>query len=166
MPTHLVPVSAVGDNFARYDPGKDAMVKLPQKTPEPYNLDITLALAVTDTLLHSFKRLPSGRDLAWIAFLKSLVGSATALRWVAGAYLGTITDDGLVAAMMIALSKASNSMAKLVVNIEDQKTTKISQIKDRNTALDGITQAQRFIVKKFLDDFPPANLLEIREGEA
>jgi len=95
MPTYLVPVSAVGDNFARYDPDKDAMTKLPNRTPEPYNLDVTLALAVTETLLHSFKRLPSSRELAWIAFLKAFFGSATALRWVAGAYLGAITDDGL-----------------------------------------------------------------------
>jgi hypothetical protein len=60
--------------------------------------------------------------------------------------------------MMIALSKASNSLSEFIDNKESQTTVKLLQIRDRNTALDSTTQAQQFIVKRFLEGFPLANL--------
>jgi hypothetical protein len=54
--TYLIPVSAIGNNFARYDPAsRGSMVKRRHALMEPYNLDVTLALAFSDALLNTFK---------------------------------------------------------------------------------------------------------------
>jgi hypothetical protein len=82
-PTYLIPVSAVGDDFARYDPHSHGMVKQPNAVPKPYHLDITLALAVTDTILKLFRDASGNDDPYWLRFLNFIGNSAPRSKWLA-----------------------------------------------------------------------------------
>ena len=157
-PTYLIPVSAVGDKFADYDPVSHAMVKRPGEVPQPYNLDISLALAITDTLLNSFRASLSSRDLFRLRLLKTLVGSGLAIKWIAKT--GTIIiNDPWVMSMMVILNKTSDHIASLSSRIEEEQGARLSGITNKNTALDNITQVQHLRVTDFLSRFPAADLL-------
>jgi hypothetical protein len=49
-PVRMVPVSAVGDNFAWFDPATGKMKKQPDALARPYNVDVSLALTLYDHL--------------------------------------------------------------------------------------------------------------------
>ena len=162
-PTYLIPVSAVGDRFARYDPITRAMAKQPLSAPEPYNLDLTLSLAISDTLLNSFKAALNGRDLFWLRLLKFIVGSGQAIKWVAKT--GTIImEDPWVRGMMFALDRVSERITKTAHRFEGDINARLSKIKDHNSALDNVIEIQQFKVIEFLSRFPAANLSR-RMGE-
>lgn len=158
QPTYLIPVSAVGDTFAEIDPATKAMVKRPNASPRPYNLDITLALAITDTLLNSFKAPLTGRDQLLLNLLKMLVGTEAAIRWIARAGF-MLTSDPWALAMMAALYKASKRIGRFVGDLRAEQDLRVAGITDKNWALDMVTQVQHLRVMDFLSRFPEADLL-------
>jgi Double-GTPase 2 len=98
-PTYLIPVSAVGDDFAQYDAVSHAMVKRPYAVPRPYHLDITLALAVTDTILQLFRDSTDNDDPHWLRLLKTLSGPGPTTSWLAKTRIAEVIPSSLRASL-------------------------------------------------------------------
>jgi hypothetical protein len=95
----LIPVSAVGDDFAQYDPVSHAMVKRPFAVPKPYHLDITLALAITDTILHLFRDATDNDDPYWLRLLKTLGRPGPTRNWLAKTRIAEVIPSSLRASL-------------------------------------------------------------------
>jgi hypothetical protein len=158
-PTYLIPVSAVGGGFAHYDPSRKAMVKLPHAAPSPYNLDLTLALVIADTLRESIKSILKG-DLLKNNFIQAVSKYKDMLNWLIQA--GTlITGNPWLGVIMLMLDKASEQAASLA----EEASQRLTAIKDKQSALDNIAYLQLFRVEQFLAEFPTADLGRPMEGE-
>jgi hypothetical protein len=152
-PTYLIPVSAVGDNFARYDPISRAIVKRPNAVPQPYNLEITLALVITDTLLDLIRTNLKDGDSKLGYMLRGAMGTGQLIRWITN--IGIINaGDPLAVIFLMVLSSLNN---RIVSSVEQKKL--LLGIKDKRTALHNITQLQHSRRSEFLAEYPAANLL-------
>lgn len=153
-PTYLIPVSAVGRDFAFYDRVKKVMRKRPNAVPEPYNLDITLALAIADTLKKKIEAALYGQKLLGTGLLKAVVNAGEFANWLTK--IGTmITGDPWMGVVMLILGGASGRISSLA----EETDRRLSAIKDQKSALDNIAYLQHARVQEFLSEFPAADLL-------
>ena len=163
-PTYLIPVSAVGDKFARYDPSSSQMIKHADAVFNPYNLDVCLAAAITDTLMTSFRTSVSSRDLFWFNLLKACVGASAAVRWL-GDKGRVLMNDGWAARIRDGLRGLGNLSHGEFSHFHDQAEKRIARINDRNSALDNVVMVQKLLVNAFLNEYPSANLLVNEEED-
>lgn len=161
-PTYLIPVSAVGDNFAHYDPESGRMIKHADAVFNPYNLDVCLAAAITDTLIGSFKTTVTSRELFWFNFLKACLGASIAVQWL-GEKGKLIMNDGWVARMCDGLKGLGGVGRDEFSHFHDQAERRIAKITNRNLALDNVVMVQKLLVDAFLNEHPSANLLVNQE---
>jgi hypothetical protein len=158
-PTYLIPVSAVGAGFAHYDVTKKVMVKLPHAAPNPYNLDLTLALVIADTLRESIKSMLDG-DMLKNNLLQAVSKYKGMLNWLIQA--GTmITGNPWLGVIMLMLDKAGEQVASLA----EESQERLATIRDKRSALDNITYLQLIRVEQFLSEFPAADLGQLLAGE-
>ena len=156
-PAYLIPISAVGENFARYDAVSKSIVKRPDASPQPYNLEVTLALVITDTLLGLIKdRLKDG-DPKLGLFLRGLIGTGQFVNWVTK--IGIINAGDPWSVMLLVMLNGVNNR---VISAAEQKKLLLG-ITDKKTALHNITQLQHSQKNEFLAQFPAANLLHVME---
>jgi hypothetical protein len=90
--------------------------------------------------------------------LKLIVGSGRAIKWI-GSTGTIIMEDPWVRGMMFALDRLSERISKTAHRFEKEMNTRLSQIRDQNSALDAIIEIQQFKVIEFLAQFPAANLM-------
>jgi hypothetical protein len=164
LPTYLIPVSALGNKFASYDPKTKRMVKRPDGVLDPYNLDVLLALAITDSLLNVFKASLSRADLIWFRAARMIIGVANAAKWVSKG--GAIfLDDAWSLRMLVILDQLGDMAVKGLGKYQDQVDKRLANVRSKNTALDSIVEIQKLLVDEFLAREPHADLLKKFEGE-
>jgi hypothetical protein len=157
-PTYLIPVSAVGNNFALYDAKTNSITKRADASFEPYNLDVCLAIAITDTLVNKFKTKATKGELLWFSILKACVGTSAAARWI-GSKGQMILREGWMASMLRAIEEVGDTAHEDAELARRAVEARLARIKDRNSALDSIVEVQKLLVNGFLRGYPAADLL-------
>ena len=157
-PTYLIPVSSVGNYFARYDRETGEMVKHPDAVFNPYHLDVCLAAAVSDTLMTSFKTNVSNRDLFWFNIVKALLGAATATKWLGDKGRAIISEEW-TSKIFAALQGLGSAGQTEFSHYHDEAARRMGRITDRNSALDEVVMVQKGLVNAFLKKYPSADLL-------
>lgn len=167
VPTRLVKVSAVGDDFADRDPLTGVMIKRRGGRAEPYNLDIVMSFAVTDTLLAALKptvESTTKAQAAWrtISRISPIVGATRAISWFGKWFMVAAGMPG--SSILEALEKAAER-AKLG-NEERQRGMKeiLDRIKNVNDTIDAIINAQNITNSDYIKNNPACNLLGSVEG--
>ena len=160
LPTHLIGVSAIGDNFADCDPHTGLMTKRKGAQAQPYNLDIILSFSVTDTLLTAFKQRATPSVISSRVF--------GALRFTAGAMekvLGAAKFVDLADFFFLASLQKAARKARLRAG-EWQKSidASVANVKNANDAVDAIQSKQQRSIADYTCNHPACDLL--REAEA
>jgi hypothetical protein len=152
----LIPVSAVGNDFAKFDLGSQTMVKLKGKAIRPYNVDLSIVLTLMDQVFALGKAAVGSKKIAyWI--VKGLRRGT----WLSRLVLGTIDLDvpffpikfrlGKILRIFVIAESHLGSVEKDIVN-------EISQAKDRTSAFQAILQAQAWRMRKFVKEYPASRL--------
>jgi hypothetical protein len=176
-PVHLIPVSAVGENFAEYDPSSQKMIKRPDGLVEPQLVDLSLTLTIVDyltvisnTISKEFPADAEGITVRnWV--LKKLVSGAPLL----GSSAGPVVDVGgqmlfhvaaihpvfqilISVAATMGLRKAMHAGGSRIKEvIEEYKAdvdNSFNKITDRRSAIDAIIKSQLLRALKFREQFP------------
>ena len=159
LPTHLIGVSAVGNNFATCDPKTGIMTKRLGMLPEPYNIDLTLSLAVTDTLLSLFKQSVNGKILTKAKVFGSLLKALSATE-ATTKYAKWLVDDPWLIRLVSVLEVASQRARKVIHEREEDVGNIISKVTNFNSALNLVLEAQQFALADYAAKNPASNLLK------
>jgi hypothetical protein len=160
IPTQLIPVSAVGENFAEWDPISRTMKKRRGARAQPYNIDLTLCFAITDALL---TRLQQNAWPSWLKLHGSTLGYHSIalldnmlriMKW------GTIlVDDIWLLRAVTALQAASSAWRENAGDLHTYISEKARSITDQNSAIAAITEIQQRLRYEFISNNPESNLL-------
>jgi hypothetical protein len=173
-PVHLMPVSAVGDNFADYDPSRQEMTKRANGRVEPQFVDLSLTLTLVDylTMISDAisKEFPDQtesvvvRNWVWkkLRAAAPLLGASAGP--ISGPLLSAITSFHPVLQVLVSVA-ATLSLQKIM----DASGTKLQQtveqlakdtdeafgkITDRQSAVDAILKNQVRRALKFREQYP------------
>jgi hypothetical protein len=162
IPTRLIKVSAVGDNFADRDPLSGVMIKRRGGRAEPYNLDVVMSFALTDTLLAALKPTVESKTRAqdaWrvISRISPVAGATRAISWFGKWAMVATGIPG--SSFLEALEKAAER-AKLGSE-ERQRSMKeiLDKIRDVSDTIDAIINAQNITNADYIKNNPACNLL-------
>ena len=175
---HLIPVSAVGNNFAEFDPVTQMMTKRHDGRIEPMFVDLSLTLTLVDYLTMISRSIQSEfpdqsegdvvRNWAW----KKLVQHAPILGSAAGPAVqevgvklisATLTIHPVV---QILISLATTMGLKMMLDaggtkikeyIEELKSdvdSSFDKISDRRSAIDAILKSQMLRAIRFRENYP------------
>jgi hypothetical protein len=158
LPTHLIGVSAIGNNFATCDPKTGIMTKQLGVPPEPYNLELTLSLAVTDTLFSLFKQSVDGKILTKAKVFKSLLKVLSATETTTK-YAKWLVDDPWLIRLVSVLEVASVKARKVINKREEDVGNILSKVRNFNSALDLVLEAQQFAIADYAAKNPASDLL-------
>jgi hypothetical protein len=154
-PIHIVPVSAVGDEFASFDVEKNEMKKRPGAAARPYHVDVSLALAITDSLFQAFRESISRQQkFKRIAFQTLSYGGVPA-QWVLRVLM-IAQDDAWIVRIAAVLDRALDAFGKNTNQALRKLDDRIEKAKTRNAILDAIIEKQQLIVADFLMGHPSA----------
>jgi hypothetical protein len=167
IPTRLIKVSAVGDGFAERDPLSGTMIKRRGGRAEPYNLDLVMSFALSDTLLAALKptvdSTTSAQD-AWrvISRISPVAGATRAISWL-GKW-ATVATGMPGSSIFEALEKAAERWKH--GSEERQRGMKeiLDRINDVNDTIDAIIRAQNITNEDYIKNNPACNLLGGMEG--
>jgi hypothetical protein len=157
LPLHLVPVSAVGDEFATFDRAKMRMKKRRDGKAKPYNVDLSVGLTITDQLL-LLKAHPGYRDLRpyLLKFLKVLSVFVKSLQFTADLLaLPSIVRVDKVVELMDTTHKAIEGQASRLKE-EIEKT--VRTIKNQRSTVEAIIMIQAMQRSSFEHKFPESIL--------
>ena len=173
-PVHLMPVSAVGDNFVEYDPSRQEMSKRADGRVEPQFVDLSLTLTLVDylTMISDAisKQFPDQtesvivRNWVWkkLRAAAPLLGASAGP--ISGPLLSTITSFHPVLQVLVSVA-ATLSLQKIM----DAGGTKLQQtveqlakdtdeafgkITDRQSAVEAILKNQVRRAVKFREQYP------------
>lgn len=147
-PVRLIPISSVGSGFAILENGE--MKKIPGKTPQPQNLEVTLAFALTDNPSIRFDNLKSPSN----SQKKSGIGKIIGYILLAFFTIILIPVNGLGFIIPIAyflirwLMKKNNGV----------QTKKNQEIISNGNAFFQVFNTCESIEQKFLAEYPESNL--------
>jgi hypothetical protein len=157
LPLHLVPVSAVGDDFATFDRTEMRMKKRKDGKAKPYNVDLSVGLTITDQLL-LLKSHPGYRDLRpyLLRFLKVLGLFVKSLRFTADllALPSIVRVDKVVDLMDSTYNAIEGQTSRLKEEIEKTVRT----IKNQRSAVEAIIMIQAMQRSSFEQQFPESIL--------
>ena len=180
-PVYLVPVSAVGDKFAQYDPATQQMKKLPRGMVRPTYVDLPLALTVADHLKKLIAETRSAdehkplKDYLW----KRAILIGPSLGMAAGPIAGQIVKAfggdfgfftqlaisiGAAIAVGAALSAGGAKLKDTLEGIKKKRDQQEEQEADRKLALEMILRQQMTRADSFGRKFPDGVFSE--EGTA
>ncbi len=166
LPVHLIPVSAVGMDFARFDKNDMRMKKVKGGRCKPFNVELAIGMTITDQiqLLSVHKKSNVGRLLIWItrAMRGSLGVLATSLE--ISQYVINLPSFVPVEGICRILKDASTSIQ---VN-EDWLRSKIEEearnIRDQKSAVQSVMKIQALRRKAFETHFPESQLVVLGEA--
>jgi Double-GTPase 2 len=173
-PVHLMPVSAVGANFADYDPSRQEMIKRANGRVEPQFVDLSLTLTLVDylTMISDAinKQFPDQTESAvvrnWV--WKKIRAAAPLLGVSAGplsapllsaislshpvltVLVSVAATVGLQKIMEAGGTKLQQTVDQLAKNTDEA----FSKITDRQSAVDAILKNQVFRALKFREQYP------------
>lgn len=161
---YLIPVSAIGPNFAAIDPSDGVIKKRRNGTIEPFHLDVMTSVSMVDTVLDLARNAvspsappvePTGRIAA---FFKGRLGKNLRYARVL-APMAVPVFGGLGVTGILALSTAAeNHIADKSRSFEDKARVIRQGITDQASALEAILKIQYQLLDRFLKRFPAARL--------
>jgi len=157
--TRLIPVSAVGADFAEWDRASGMMRKKRGARAQPYNIDLTLGFAVTDSLLTRFKQQQALSEVA----KGTLASMASRVLWLVkkfGGYGVFVTDDFFVLRAVSLLDVMSSKLQQKLRDLTEEIDGRLNAIKDKNDAIDAIIGIQHLLREEFSADNPASDLLQ------
>jgi hypothetical protein len=176
-PVHLVPVSAVGNNFVEFDSVTQTMTKRHDGQIEPSFVDLSLTLTLVDYLTGISKSIDSEfpeksestvvRNWVWKKLLEHvpiLGGAAGPVIDVGGSMLLPVAAIHPVFQVLISLAAGiglkmmlSASGSKIKDYIEQLKSdvdSSFDKISDRRSAIDAILKNQMLRAMRFRESYP------------
>jgi hypothetical protein len=163
LPAHLIPVSAVGDGFAEWDPVASTMKKCRGATAQPYNLDVSMAFAISEAILRRSRAAISTADTVKKHIFKGLATGGPAVKWFTNVAISVSSnvfyDDGWLVGAATLIEKVAARAAQNAQKALDGIEVRIQNAKDVNSAVAAILEKQQFMSVRFLDAHPAANLL-------
>jgi hypothetical protein len=150
LPVHIIPISVVGDGFAVWSADTNKMKKCPGATAQPYNLEVSMALAISDAVLQRSLAAASKADMLKRHVFKALATGGPVVKWLAGATIFIFDDSWIIRAASLidkVAARVAVSSEKALRDIE----ARIQNAKDLNSAIEAVVEKQQFIAVKFLD---------------
>ena len=155
----LIPVSAVGSDFAKFDFSTKRMVKLKGKSIRPYNVDLSIVLTLMDQLSALGRTAIAQKKIPyWIVkglrsgtFLSRLLLNMVNLRELQISHLKIKLQPMQILSI---LSEAEANLSAL----EEKIKRRIARARDRKDASQAIFQAQAWRMLKFTKEFPEFGL--------
>jgi len=166
LPVHLIPVSAVGMNFARFDRRDMRMKKVRNGACKPFNVELAIGMTITDQIqlssIHPKRNL--GALLLWIT--RILRGSTDVLeksleisQFVIG-FPRFIPIDGIRRLLRDATENIQVSEDWLRSKIEEEAT----KIRDQKSAVESVMKIQAWRRKMFERNFPESQLVALGDA--
>jgi hypothetical protein len=179
-PVHLLPVSAVGEKFASYDPANQLMKKLPNGQIKPSRVDLSLTFTIVDYLAmiaaERSKELSETTDDSTLRrwFIKKvnsvLSHSGTIAAPVLTAGFHTITAASLTNPFVLALvsgasmvgvkaviDAGANRLGGIVKALAKETEEAQTKIRDEHSAAEAVLKIQLLIAQKFKAEFPDSS---------
>ena len=162
---YLIPVSAVGPNFAVLDPADGVIRKRGNGTIEPFHFDVMTSVSMVDTVFDLARRNADlavqpavGLKVGLAARLKGKLGKKLSYaRMLAPAAIPVFGHLGVLGLM--ALSAASENFIADKNRGLEEKTRQIRQgIHDQASAIEAILKIQYQLLDRYLKRFPMATL--------
>jgi hypothetical protein len=163
-PIRMVPVSAVGDNFAWLDPTTGKMEKKPGAFARPYNIDVSLSLTVYDHL----KILADGLDarisseiargrrtIEVIDAVRRIAESAAS--WSVIATIVHVLGPNVLGAMEI-IKGIDYFLGKSRDKIDNKIQTILETVDDQKSAFGAVLAIQALLMQRFEERLPDSNL--------
>jgi hypothetical protein len=157
--THLIPVSAVGPDFAVWDRKTGEMRKKPHAAPAPYNVELTLSLTISDALLTRFKQEEGRADIVRKTAINAVLYGTRGIDWLVR-ILPWISEDLWVLRMVALWSTVNNKVTDTAQSMQQAIAERLDKIKDQNSAIENIIQIQRLLHEEFYRKNRASNLLE------
>jgi hypothetical protein len=148
LPVHIIPVSAVGDGFATWNADSNKMKKVAGATAQPYNLEVSMALAISDAVLQRSLAAASKADIVKEHVFKALATGGPIVKWLASATIFIFDDSWIIRAASL-IDKVAASVAKNSEKALRDIEARIQNAKDINSAIDAVVEKQQFIAVKF-----------------
>jgi hypothetical protein len=160
LPLHLVPVSAVGNNFAEYDPKTRTMRKKRGGKIDPFNVDLSIGYTITDQLrlrsshqVSRFDRIKApifrilGHVMDWIEIALEISPWLVAVpRWV--------PLDNVVTL----IRQADAWFARSEQELREAIAQEMGKVTDRKSAIESIMKVQELRRIMFEKQFPDSDL--------
>ncbi|MEI1375672.1 hypothetical protein PQG02_03225 [Nostoc sp. UHCC 0926] len=162
QPMRLIPISSIGMEFATLESDGRSMKKIPNRIPQPYQLELPITYAMTDTLEEELKEVSNklnqgtGSDKNQIlTFLKQGFPGVNK-----GIFIQPINWLGFYI-NMVSSPLISSPLKELFMIIKkgDYKVD-LNQVKDQETALQHTIKCFKEIQTKFIKEFPASDLHE------
>lgn len=178
-PAYLLPVSAVGNNFAEFDPVNQRMKKRADGLIEPSHVDMSLTFTLVDYLarITAQNELPGDerdiivRDWLWskIVLVAPIIGllAGPAVSYGGQIFWGGARVDFILQAIISAaatlglrslLSAGGARIKEIVENIKADFDNTRQHLSDRQSALKAVVRRQNVRAARFRDAYPDAAL--------
>ncbi len=166
IPVRLIPVSALGPDFAELG-DEGVMVKRPDAgPPEPQYVELPIACALIDAirvaqakLLADEERIASSPRRAWHLPI-------TAGRWAIWAFQSVVgvlpvkTPHQIgLAALAALLSALDKKLAAAADRLTNEFEEALDDVRSRSEVVEAVLLKSLFLMEKLEDDFPSSNLL-------
>ena len=161
LPVHIIPVSAVGDGFAMWSADTNKMKKATGATAQPYNLEVSMALAISDAVWQRSLAAASKADIFKKHVFKALATGGPVVKWLASATIFIFDDSWIIKAASL-IDKVAAGVAQNSEKALREIEGRIQNAKDINSAIEAVVEKQQFIAVKFLDANRAASFLPSR----
>jgi hypothetical protein len=159
IPTRIIPVSALGNDFAKWDRERQVMEKPKVGTPKPINIDLTLAFALSDTILvHALRKIdPKDERRTWWLWAggKTFSGAKEILRILKRLPL----DIPYLPRTLSHLEQVAGETMEKLDERREALEAQINGAKTHNEAMELILAAQDAKKRVFLSKNPAADLI-------
>ncbi len=160
IPTQLIPVSAVGANFAEWDMAREKMKKRPGAVARPYNIDLTLCFTITDALMSRFgqNEWPQALKARLATGGSAIVSALSILSGFAG-YGAVLLDDVWLMRAVTLLQATTSAWREKTHGMSELIGARARDITDKNSAINAVMEIQHLLREDFAARNPESNLL-------
>jgi Double-GTPase 2 len=168
MPVHLVPVSAVGNDFAKFDPVAKTMSKRKGARVAPYNIEYSVGLTMTDQLMLLGQlvgqQAANGKiPLCLVKWLRNGVKCAWLIAWYLN--LEELSFPGIpinlrAFRILELLTRFEQTLGQEEDALAAQVERICARIRDEASAVQSIIEIQALRCKQLQSKFPASSLTE------
>lgn len=157
----LIPVSAVGHDFATYDGKK--ITKRKDGVPNPYNVQLSIGMTIRDHLDAEYRKLQSDDQRRGRKRLEDWARSSEFLRgFVNKLPYGVIAVESWGPPLPVIAYKIAHLLASVAENTLDKEIeraqNKLKRANDRSSALEGVLAVQTLLSQQFREKLPRSDL--------
>ena len=166
IPVRLIPVSALGPNFAELSEDGVMVKRADAERPTPFYVEMPIACTLIDALRNVEVAIVDEEDginkssqPAWKLLINIARGAIWTFQTVAGiAPVKTPHQVGL-AALAKLLSALDNKLEAVSTQLTNEFEQALEDVKSRSEVVQAILQKSLFLMAKLEDEFPSSNLL-------